>query len=125
MLTLYYAPGACSMAAHIVLEESGEKYQPRKVDLANGEQRTDHDHRGDCVGDAHQGRVQCRRDAPDHEIADENRQNENRKAEDEGINRFHHILRSYSSSPLEGEGVAKRRKGGVVAAAQSHPLTAG
>src|ERR1700675_2538388 len=41
MLTLYYAPGACSMAAHIVLEESGEKYEPRKVDLAGGEQRTD------------------------------------------------------------------------------------
>ena len=41
MLTLYYAPGACSMAAHIVLEETGEKYQPQKVDLANGEQRTD------------------------------------------------------------------------------------
>lgn len=41
MLTLYYAPGACSMAAHIVLEESGEKYEPRIVDLANGEQRTE------------------------------------------------------------------------------------
>src|SRR4029077_7811396 len=41
MLTLYYAPGACSMAAHIVMEESGEKYQPQKVDLANGEQRTE------------------------------------------------------------------------------------
>src|SRR5258708_32758733 len=41
MLTLYYAPGACSMAAHIVLEESGEKYQPQKVDLAGGEQRTE------------------------------------------------------------------------------------
>src|SRR5258706_13771471 len=41
MLTLYYAPGACSMAAHIVLEESGEKYEPRKVDLASGEQRTE------------------------------------------------------------------------------------
>ena len=41
MLTLYYAPGACSMAAHIVLEESGEKYQPQKVDLADGEQRTE------------------------------------------------------------------------------------
>ena len=35
MLALYYAPGACSMAAHIVLEESGEKYQPQKVDLAS------------------------------------------------------------------------------------------
>src|SRR5882672_1531294 len=41
MLTLYYAPGACSMAAHIVLEESGEKYQPQRVDLAGGEQRTE------------------------------------------------------------------------------------
>src|ERR1700686_2689714 len=41
MLTLYYAPGACSMAAHIVLEESGEKYEPRKVDLDGGVQRTD------------------------------------------------------------------------------------
>ena len=40
MLTLYYAPGACSMAAHIVLEESGEKYQPQKMDLAKGEQRS-------------------------------------------------------------------------------------
>jgi len=41
MLTLYYAPGACSMAAHIVLEESGEKYTAKKVDLAGGEQRTE------------------------------------------------------------------------------------
>jgi glutathione S-transferase len=41
VLTLYYAPGACSMASHIVLEEIGEKYEPRKVDLAGGEQRTE------------------------------------------------------------------------------------
>jgi glutathione S-transferase len=41
MLTLYYGPGACSMASHIVLEESGEKYEPRRMDLAKGEQRTD------------------------------------------------------------------------------------
>jgi glutathione S-transferase len=40
MLGLYYAPGACSMAAHIVMEESGEKYEPIRVDLAKGEQRT-------------------------------------------------------------------------------------
>lgn len=40
MLSLYYAPGACSMAAHIVLEESGEKYEPRKMDLSKGEQKT-------------------------------------------------------------------------------------
>ena len=41
MLKLYYAPGACSLAAHIVLEESGEKYDLYRVDLANGEQRTE------------------------------------------------------------------------------------
>ena len=41
MLTLYYGRGACSMASHIVLEESGEKYEPRPVDLAGGEQRTE------------------------------------------------------------------------------------
>jgi glutathione S-transferase len=40
MLTLFYAPGACSMAPHIVLEESGEKYEPRRVDFSKGEQRT-------------------------------------------------------------------------------------
>jgi glutathione S-transferase len=41
MLTLYYAPGACSLASHIVLEEGGEKYEAKKVDLAGGEQRTE------------------------------------------------------------------------------------
>jgi glutathione S-transferase len=33
------------MASHIVLEESGEKYEPRKVDLAGGEQRTPEYHK--------------------------------------------------------------------------------
>ncbi len=40
MLTLFYAPGACSMASHIVLEESGDKYEPKRMDLAKGEQKT-------------------------------------------------------------------------------------
>ena len=40
MLTLFYAPNACSMAAHIVLEESGQKYEAKKMDLAKGEQKT-------------------------------------------------------------------------------------
>ena len=41
MLKLYFAPGACSMASHIVLEESGQPYEQQKVNLAGGEQRTD------------------------------------------------------------------------------------
>ena len=45
MLTLYYGRGACSMASHIILEESGETYEPRVVDLANGEQRTEAYHK--------------------------------------------------------------------------------
>ncbi len=33
MNTLYYSPGACSLAAHIVLEWIGEPYEAVKVDL--------------------------------------------------------------------------------------------
>lgn len=40
MLTLFYAPGACSLAAHIALEEAGEKYEAKRMDLTKGEQRT-------------------------------------------------------------------------------------
>ena len=41
MYTLYIAPGACSMASHIVLEECGAAYEPELVALAKGEQRTE------------------------------------------------------------------------------------
>src|SRR5207237_8787960 len=41
VLTLYYAPGACSLASHIVLEESGEKYEAKRVDFSKAEQRSE------------------------------------------------------------------------------------
>ena len=41
MLTLYFFPGACSMAAHIILEESGETYTPQQVDFTKAEQRSE------------------------------------------------------------------------------------
>jgi len=41
MLTLYYAPGACSMASHIGLEESGAPYEVKPVALVKGEQKTE------------------------------------------------------------------------------------
>ncbi len=50
MLTLYYGPGACSMASHIVLEESGEPYEPKKMNLAQGEQRTEEHLKRNALG---------------------------------------------------------------------------
>ena len=41
MLTLYFTPGACSLAPHIVLEESGEAYEKHQVDMAKNEQRSE------------------------------------------------------------------------------------
>jgi glutathione S-transferase len=41
MLTLYYAAGACSLPAHIALEESGEKYEAKRMDLSKGEQKAE------------------------------------------------------------------------------------
>src|SRR5712671_7331578 len=41
MLTLYFSPGACSLAPHIVLQESGEEYQSQRVNFADAEQRSE------------------------------------------------------------------------------------
>lgn len=41
MLTLYFSPGACSMASHIALEEAGADYRERPTLLAKGEQKTE------------------------------------------------------------------------------------
>jgi glutathione S-transferase len=41
MLMLYFTPGACSLAAHIVLEESGQSYEKQIIDTAKGEQRSE------------------------------------------------------------------------------------
>jgi glutathione S-transferase len=38
-LTLYYSPGACSLAPHIALEETGAPFEAVKVDFATAEQR--------------------------------------------------------------------------------------
>jgi glutathione S-transferase len=40
MLKLYYAPGACSLASHIALEEAKAPYTTQRVDLKGGEQRS-------------------------------------------------------------------------------------
>lgn len=41
MPTLCYAPGACSLAPHIVLEEGGQPYALKRVNFAESEQRTE------------------------------------------------------------------------------------
>lgn len=40
MDTFYFAPGTCSLAVHIALEEAGASFQAVRVDLAQGQQRT-------------------------------------------------------------------------------------
>ena len=42
MLTLYYAPGSCSLASHLALEHARISYNAIRVDFAAGEQRSAH-----------------------------------------------------------------------------------
>ncbi|MCM2329278.1 MAG: glutathione S-transferase N-terminal domain-containing protein [Lysobacter sp.] len=39
-IALYYSPGACSLAPHIVLEELGVPYEAVRISTAEGKQRT-------------------------------------------------------------------------------------
>lgn len=41
MMTLYFSPGACSLASHIGLEETGVPYELKPILLAKGQQKTD------------------------------------------------------------------------------------
>jgi glutathione S-transferase len=40
MMTLFFSPGACSLASHIGLEESGAPYELKPVLLAKGQQKS-------------------------------------------------------------------------------------
>ncbi|HYJ16471.1 MAG TPA: glutathione S-transferase, partial [Candidatus Limnocylindria bacterium] len=40
MMKLYFSPGACSLASHIGLEETGAPYEIEPIMLAKGQQRT-------------------------------------------------------------------------------------
>ena len=40
MYTFYYAPGSCSLASHIALEQVGAQYQAMKISFAEGAQKS-------------------------------------------------------------------------------------
>ena len=41
MNTFYFSPGSCALASHIALAESGMPYQVKKLNFAEGEQRSE------------------------------------------------------------------------------------
>ncbi len=40
MTVLYYSPGSCALASLIAMEEAGIAYEPRRMDLSKGDQKT-------------------------------------------------------------------------------------
>lgn len=40
MYTLYYAPGACSLSVHVILEELGVDYDLNRIDMSKGEHKS-------------------------------------------------------------------------------------
>ncbi|WFS01648.1 glutathione S-transferase family protein [Rhizobium tumorigenes] len=40
MTVLYYSPGSCALASLIAMEEAGIPYEPRRMDLSKGDQKT-------------------------------------------------------------------------------------
>ena len=42
MIRLHYAPGGCSLAVHIALEEAGAAFEAVRIDFAKSEQRSEH-----------------------------------------------------------------------------------
>ncbi|MFY7959111.1 MAG: glutathione S-transferase family protein [Elsteraceae bacterium] len=40
MLKLYFSPGSCARASHIILEETGAPYQAEKISFADNQQRS-------------------------------------------------------------------------------------
>jgi glutathione S-transferase len=39
-MKLYYAPGACSIGIHVLMEEIGKPYEPKKLNIAAGDTRS-------------------------------------------------------------------------------------
>ena len=78
---------------------------------ADRQQRAHHDHRRDGVGDRHQRRVQRRRHAPHHVVADEDRDHEHHELVDERA----HVAAAGGEGWEWAEARAQRRRSAIAA----------